>query len=697
MSWYPITTLIAGVSVLATALFTHLRGRRDPASRIFSLFCLSVAMWCFSDFLVNISDSGSAALFRTRVLHMSAVFAPPLSLHFVLNLVDSRKGRHLLKIAYGVTAFCLGLVWTPLFIKDVVPDPTRGFSSVPGPSYNLFYALFASCAVYGLYKLIVALKAATGLKRTQLTYVLAAITIVIAGGITYLLLNIGSSKTLPPVDNFLVMIFPALIAYAIVRHRLLDIHIAITRTIVFIVVYTFVLGLPFLLGYFGEDILSTHLGKWWWLVPLTIGTLFATIGPFLYWALQRKAEAVLFQTQQRYQISLRQAAKEIPFIKERQTLMGKLAPLLVQTAGASFSLLYVWNKKSQNYHLQASWGQISSDTPTPSIEGIDPLVSQLGLLREPIFVEELAREGMPSAKGWQLLGASIFVPCLAREQPVGILCLGEKQSGQPYAPDEVGVLFSLATQLGLALENLAYVDDIKETQEQLRQSDRLATAGRLAAAIAHEIKQPLTAIKTFVEELPILGDDPLFRERFQTVVGKELQRMEITAHQLTDFSRPRPLQRQETDLSQIVKETAAFLEPECLKRGVHLEFSSSDQTLLKADPFQMKQALLNLALNSLDAAEATSWTSGRQKRLSIQVIGNEHEVRLVVTDNGCGMHKEESSHLFEPFYTTKGNGTGLGMVVVKQIVEAHHGVILVDSIYGQGTTFTLRLPKTART
>ncbi|OGX40478.1 MAG: hypothetical protein A3C53_07920 [Omnitrophica WOR_2 bacterium RIFCSPHIGHO2_02_FULL_68_15] len=323
----------------------------------------------------------------------------------------------------------------------------------------------------------------------------------------------------------------------------------------------------------------------------------------------------------------------------------------------------------------------------------DPTGLQLGSYRSPIVLEEIAQQDPQMVRPWQALGAAVLIPCLARDQHAGILALGEKRSGRLYTTEDLEIFFVLAAQLGLALENLAYLEAIKAAQEQLRQSDRLATAGRFAAAIAHEVKQPLTAITTFVETLPIRGDDAEFRAHFQAVVGGELQRMETTVRQLTDFARPQPPQRQRVDLRDIIRDAAALIQPECAKRGAELACQVPGPIEFDTDPHQIKQVLLNLALNGLDAMEATSWVRDRPRRLTISATADPQNVELSVTDSGCGLRPEEIPQIFEPFHTTKAEGTGLGLVVVKQIVEAHHGTIHVRSTYGQGTTFTVRLPR----
>ena len=234
--------------------------------------------------------------------------------------------------------------------------------------------------------------------------------------------------------------------------------------------------------------------------------------------------------------------------------------------------------------------------------------------------------------------------------------------------------------------------ELAEQREQLltelRKSDQMKSVATLAAGLAHEIKNPLAAIKTFTEYLPQKHQDPEFMRKFERIVGQELDKINATVQNLLTFAKPEALKREPVLLKEVVQETAALLNGDCLKRQVKLEASAPAGLQVIGDRTKLKQALLNLCLNSLDAME-----QGGELRISA-CQQNGHAV-LTVVDTGCGISKEHLSRIFDPFFTTKPTGTGLGLSVVQGIVKDHAGRIEAASELGKGTHITVYLPTTS--
>ena len=234
--------------------------------------------------------------------------------------------------------------------------------------------------------------------------------------------------------------------------------------------------------------------------------------------------------------------------------------------------------------------------------------------------------------------------------------------------------------------------ELAEQREQLltelRKSDQMKSVATLAAGLAHEIKNPLAAIKTFTEYLPQMHQDPEFMRKFERIVGQELDKINATVQNLLTFAKPEALKCSPVLLQEVVQETAALLNGVCLKRQVKLEAEAPAELQVMGDRTKLKQALLNLCLNSLDAMER-----GGELRISA-CQQNGHAV-LTVADTGCGISKEHLSRIFDPFFTTKPTGTGLGLSVVQGIVKDHGGRMEVESGVGRGTNVAVVLP-TAR-
>jgi len=226
---------------------------------------------------------------------------------------------------------------------------------------------------------------------------------------------------------------------------------------------------------------------------------------------------------------------------------------------------------------------------------------------------------------------------------------------------------------------------IREMEARMRQADRLATLGRMAANIAHEIRNPLAALTGAIEVLtsPLAADDA--RERLSQIVARESERLNHIIKDFLEYTRPAPLSITTLDVSAVIEEVLVLLEhragPGSLKTA--RDFPAGIHWAVDAQQF--RQILWNLCLNALEAMP-----DGGELRVAAEVVGDRLEVSI--TDNGEGIGANDLSHVFEPFFSTKPEGTGLGLALVHRVVQEHGGEIDVRSSPGLGTTFTLTLP-----
>jgi two-component system NtrC family sensor kinase len=236
------------------------------------------------------------------------------------------------------------------------------------------------------------------------------------------------------------------------------------------------------------------------------------------------------------------------------------------------------------------------------------------------------------------------------------------------------------------------IRDLADTQHQLAQADKLASVGRLAAGIAHEINNPLTGVLSYASLLrKRMGQDPSACEDLDVIV-RETVRCRGIIRGLLDFARPTAPARKPMDLNDVVRRSVSVVMTQLTLNHVDLSLDlASDLDTVMADANQIQQVVVNLLLNAADAigAEGGSIRATTRK-------GPSASIELLLKDSGRGIPAEDLPRIFEPFFTTKGNhGTGLGLAVSWGIVEAHEGSLEVQSEPGHGTCFTLRLPKAA--
>ncbi len=262
--------------------------------------------------------------------------------------------------------------------------------------------------------------------------------------------------------------------------------------------------------------------------------------------------------------------------------------------------------------------------------------------------------------------------------------------------DEIGRLArhfnEMVSKLDVAHQELEHYH-----HEQLARADRLATIGEMAAAIAHEIRNPLTGISGVLSVLSrdFPGDDP----RREVVRQSHLliNRLNKSVEDILHYSRPSLPHFQPVDLDSVIAQSLSLVEGEARKARVRVvnqntleQRPDAEAPTVNADPQQILQVVINLVLNAIQATAA-----GGEVFLRTAVVGNhggERSARIEITDNGKGMTAEEVAKAFHPFFSTKAQGTGLGLAIAKQIVEQHHGVIALHSTPGQGTRVQVELP-----
>jgi len=221
---------------------------------------------------------------------------------------------------------------------------------------------------------------------------------------------------------------------------------------------------------------------------------------------------------------------------------------------------------------------------------------------------------------------------------------------------------------------------------EMQKQGHAKAVATLAAGMAHEIKNPLTAIKTFTEHLQEKSQDPIFITRFQKVVGAEVDRIDSIVRQVLDFSRPSPLSLENVNLAEILDQTMDFLNADFVKHNIQVQKSfHSNNIFIKGDKKRLKQAFLNLCLNAIQAMPQGGI-------FCIEASHTDLEYELTMSDTGTGIHKDDLPRIFDPFFTTKPDGTGLGLSIVHGIIKEHLGRISVKSASGK-TQFILNFKK----
>jgi PAS domain S-box-containing protein len=253
--------------------------------------------------------------------------------------------------------------------------------------------------------------------------------------------------------------------------------------------------------------------------------------------------------------------------------------------------------------------------------------------------------------------------------------------------------------------NLHDITDLKKLEARMRQTERLAGLGTLAAGMAHEIRNPLSAIKTFVQLLPRKLDKPSFLEKFNRTVPREVERINRLIEDLLELARAPRYEFEIVDIEFLVRQALDLFETQLHENNIHCRIDLPDDLpLVWVDPDQLAKAFNNLILNAIQATTDGGQLTIRaaflfpgQSGPAVNAKGFDEEANqpwlsLIFQDTGAGISSEDLKNIFNPFFTTKDSGTGLGLAITHKVITEHGGEIEVASTLGLGSRFTIRLP-----
>jgi signal transduction histidine kinase len=289
------------------------------------------------------------------------------------------------------------------------------------------------------------------------------------------------------------------------------------------------------------------------------------------------------------------------------------------------------------------------------------------------------------------MGSELCLPLVTKQKMIGVINLGMKDKGEMYTHEDLELLETMSNQATVAIENAKLYEDLTRAKVQMQRADRLAALGTLTAGLAHEIRNPLVAIKTFTQLLPTRFDDDEFRDHFLKVTAGEVDRIASLVTELLDFARPSQPKLNSEDLNQVVEKMALLVHTESHKKNIQvLKDLCASLPFVTLDKEQIKQVRLNILLNAVDATPENGTISVSTKPLTKN--GYMDFVQVTIADTGKGIPEEDLEKVFTPFYTTKHTGSGLGLSISHQIVQEHQGTIEVESKQNVGTTFRINLP-----
>jgi signal transduction histidine kinase/putative methionine-R-sulfoxide reductase with GAF domain len=382
---------------------------------------------------------------------------------------------------------------------------------------------------------------------------------------------------------------------------------------------------------------------------------------------------------------------------------------VIKNIGFDRARLYLVNEKRHILECKMAVG-----LEVEKIRGIElplnpdaSIVSRSVIDKKPYIIPDAMNDPRvnPLLKEKFNLHSLVVIPLLAREKALGAIAADHIEPGRRLTQEMLDSVMAFSQQAGLAIQNASMYQelknfsrqmeeriqkttaDLRKTEAQLIRSEKLAALGQLAAGIAHEIRNPLTSISILIHSMRerISPDDS--EQEDLKVIEEEIHRINEIVDRFLRFAKPALPFFERTEVLSIFEEILQLLRSQAEKQHIVVRKEFQALPMILMDREQMKQAMLNLLLNAIQAMP-----EGGRLTLSGRNSEDGQWVQLTLEDTGMGIPSEDLNKLFDPFFSTKEGGIGLGLSITHRIIDQHHGKIEVESAAGKGTLFTVWLP-----
>lgn len=379
-------------------------------------------------------------------------------------------------------------------------------------------------------------------------------------------------------------------------------------------------------------------------------------------------------------------------IKDKSSLVSSILTRLYELVPSDCIHLF-WGNNDNSRYTRISSQPDADPAQEPYFLSEDGLIRWLRLNETPLVVS-FAPEfvGIYSPRDRDLIEqhrCELVYPLKACNEFKGIVLFGKRKDGRPYDLQNLGMMSVLLDNAALALENILYNEERTARLKHMFQTDRLAIIGQLAAGAAHEIRNPLTSIRSTIQYVQNDIQNPQKRAIMHSLLS-EIDRINDIVSGLLSFSRQNDPVKKRFDLAPLMEQTLLLIKKTRFRKQVDFRLvNRAEEAPILADPNQLKQVFMNILLNAVDAIEEEGTVTivmDRRTERNLPLYSVE------IADTGKGMEAEQMENLFTPFFTTKEEGTGLGLSISYGIVQRHGGNIEVQSEAGKGTRVLILLP-----
>ena len=701
---YSIPSFVASLFLLSIAVLVYTSNPKSRVNVVFSLECFTSFVWQFSyGMMYSFSNNEKAATFWMKIGYVGVIYISVFYYHFIVEFLGREKERIAAYAAYGIaTLFLILHLGTNLFTNGIIKYYWGYYprASVVHPFFLVFFIGLICLIIYHTFiSFLRRNKLFVDARREQITYLFWAYMLYSPACVDFLA---NYNISIYPFGYIFATMFLTIIAYGIVRRQLMGIEVIIKKTLVFagLLASVFaILVLPMLLI---QEYIFRGASEGGKLVGLALS------GVIIILSLRRIenfltniTDKYLFQKKYDYRELLRTFTSEVLTVVNLDKLVNLTVDKLTDVVKVSSSAVLLLDEEKQQFDVIASRNVRDSKVTLLRPDGIVTFLEQThGYLLKKELIERKVYIPASIQEIIDKLNAELIIPMALHDEVIGMLSLGKKKSDEDYTQDDLDILLPLARTLAIAISNAKLFDELGKTQAEAAQKEKMAVIGTLSAGINHEICNPLGIARGQCEAFLLNIKDGLYNNKsdqelldkakdIMAKVIKETDRATAITKKLSGFAKP---SKGEAELVNIDKEVDDVLG--LVGYELKLEKIEFEKQLEKGlpdifvDKKQFQEVLFNLIRNAGQAI-------GEKGKITVIAKQDEGKVFIDIKDTGSGIPEDKLKELFNPFFTTKepGKGTGLGLFIVRQVVEKNGGrIYLKETKVGEGTTFTVEFP-----
>lgn len=703
--------------------------RKNKTGNVFVLFCICVAVWSYPYIFWPLAKTKEETLFWFQLLHIGPFYASIAYLHFVSKWLDLYKNKikKVVLLGYLIATFLVPFVFTDLFIKEMVPNFSMRFWAEPGVLYHFYLILFFGFAFFSSYLLIKAYNKASGVKREQIKYLLFGMVLAYIGGSTNYFL--WYDINIPPYGNILASSYVIFSAYAMVKHRFLDVKIILKKSFIYFLIAIFVYATYHLILYTQNHIFGSSYKSGALITGVFYAIAFVWLFQLLEDRIKKFANKYFYRSYTSYEKTIGKLTAKLNTLIDPNEIVKLIIDAMLNSLKAERAGILMSEDITGSISDKRKY-QIIKTIGFNEQNGINLvktsfLTDYLGKEQNALVAGEITsmieasqavavkndlkklKEQMDKIK------AGVCLPLIFNNKLVGIIVLGNKVNKEAFTIEEINLLETMSGQAAVALVNAMLYDEMEvlvlQRTKQLElknvEIDRknmhlkevLEQRKHFLHIANHQLRTPFTAIAGSME----LALDETFskedRENFLKDAWENVGRMRRV---ISDILKANDIigsnieiKKKEFDIVKAAKGLVSEMDDRIDKKGLKLELKASeDKIVINQDESKVEQVLSNLIDNSIHYTEKGS--------IKIDIQKNNSKIKIKIADTGIGMTKEFiDKKLFGQFsrgenaQIMRPDGSGIGLFVIKSYVKAMGGKIWAESEgVGKGSRFFVEIP-----